>query len=357
MIGRFLGRALIAALMLGAAAGPTQAVGAAIHSCSKNRTGKANGAARRHRCHQTYRRRGHDRRHGTGRPLHGPPAATVAAAPLGPSGSWAVEYADAFARPFGTGPGEDNTLQVATNGNFTNSNEIESFDASKVLVGEPGLMLICKHEAKEGRPYTCGNAEGKWDASSAYHVFKWSPGHGQDMVFECYCKLPPNTGHGDPAFWSHGPPWDNEVDHPEWGGWDKGYANTDWNRQTAYFVDFAPPHPELAVYELGASLGYEPDNGLHRWTTELYADGHIQAWVDGHSLGSTSGTSTADATSSLGLVIDYGLRSCTGTAGCSNATDFETSVFTVRSVAVYEDSAHAGVAVTNAGLAPGTSVR
>jgi hypothetical protein len=40
MIGRCLGRALIAALMLGAAAGPTQAAGnSAIRSCSNNRTG------------------------------------------------------------------------------------------------------------------------------------------------------------------------------------------------------------------------------------------------------------------------------------------------------------------------------
>jgi hypothetical protein len=293
-------------------------------------------------------------------PVH---ASGVSAAPSGPptpASGWSLVYADAFGAPFGIGPGEDNTLfqnscSATTNCPAFNSNELEVMSTSAVTQTADGLRLTCTHSERAQQPgskhYVCGTVSGRPEAIGGDSFFSWSPGHGQTLVFEAVAKLPQNTGEADPGWWSDGPPWNGaELDFFEGGGWSFEHTSG-WRTDELFTAWFAPPG--LSASKRGFAT--DPSLAFHTYTFELAPDDTYSVWIDGApqpwaaKVGPAHPVSSAKDT----LILSYALRTC---ATCHSAFDEGRREFDVRSIAVYEDRAHAGVGVANAGLAPGTVI-
>ena len=289
--------------------------------------------------------------------------AVVSATPTGPAtpaGGWSVEYADGFGAPLGTGAGQDNTwfpnnCIVMTNCPGFNSDEMEVMNPSAASVTPEGLKLTCTYTAAAQQPgakhYVCGTLRGNSEGRpGGYSYFKWSPGKGQTLVFQAIAKFPPNTGEADPGWWSNGPPWnDTEVDFFEGGGASSDHT-TGWKTDWMYTAWFAPPHP------IANKRGFAEDPSLafHTYTFEIAPNNTYSVWIDGvpQSWGTNVGPAKPDLAEKATLILSYGLRECRCTTGfTSGAREFD-----VRSVAVYEDKAHEGVGVENAGVAPGTKL-
>jgi hypothetical protein len=290
-------------------------------------------------------------------------AAGVSAAPSGPptpASGWSLVYADAFGAPLGVGAGEDNTLfanscSAAGNCPAFNSNELEVMSPSAVLQTPDGVRLTCAHTAAAQQPgskhYVCGSVSGRPEALAGYSFFSWSPGRGQTLVFEAVAKLPPNSGEADPGWWSDGPPWNGaEVDFFEGGGW--SYQHTSgWRTDELYTAWFAPPG--LSAYKPG--FASDPSLASHTYTFELGADDTYSVWIDGvaQAWATRVGPARPVGSAKDTLILSYALRTC---ATCRSGFVEGSREFDIRSIAVYEDRAHVGVGVENAGLAPGTVI-
>lgn len=285
----------------------------------------------------------------------------MSAAPSGPptpAGGWTVVYADAFAEPIGVGRGHDDTWfpnNCATMRNCAgfNADELELMNPSAVGEGAQGLRLTCTHTAAAQAPgakhYICGTVRARSEPIRGYRFFTWSPGRGQTLVFQAIAKFPPNTGEADPGWWSNGPPWHGtEIDFFEGGGWSEQHT-TGWRTDELFTAWFAPPMP-TAVKEGFAS---DPSQAFHTYTFELSANDTYSVWIDGllQPWATNVGPARAVKSARNALILSYGLRTC-GT--CKDGFRSGTREFDVRSVAVYEDRAHAGVGVEHTGLAPGT---
>jgi hypothetical protein len=288
---------------------------------------------------------------------------TVSATPMGPStpfGGWSVVYADAFAKPIGSGQGQDNTLfpnncPEYKNCEGFNSNEMQVFNPSAQSTGSHGLKLTCTHTQTAQLPgskhYVCGTVKGLGSGAPGYRIFYWTAGRGQTLVFEAVAKFPPNTGEADPGWWSNGPPWDEtEFDFFEGGGWGSQHT-TGWKTDPLYTAWFAPPHIEATK----RGFDVDPSADFHTYTTEVFPNGTYSVWIDGVPQPWATGVGPALPINKhkMGLILSYALRTC---SGCSTGFSSGTREFDVRSIAVYEDTAHRGVGVENAGLAPGTTV-
>jgi hypothetical protein len=291
------------------------------------------------------------------------PAGTVSATPSGPStplGGWSVVYANAFAAPIGSGPGQDNTLfpnncSEYKNCEGFNSNEMQVFNPSAVSTGPDGLKLTCTHTSTAQSPgskhYVCGVVKGLGSGAPGYRIFYWSPNFGQTLVFQTVARFPPNTGEADPGWWSNGPPWsESEFDFFEGGGWGSQHT-TGWRTDDLFMSWFAPPHPSAAK----RGFDVDPSAGFHTYTTEIFPTGIFSEWIDGVRQPWGTGIGPAFPVNSIksGLILSYALRTC---SGCSTSFTSGTREFDVRSIAVYEDSMHRGVGIENEGLAPGTTV-
>jgi hypothetical protein len=290
------------------------------------------------------------------------PSGTVSATPAGPStpsGGWSVVYADAFAAPIGSGPGQDNTLfpnncSEYKNCEGFNSNEMQVFNPSAQSTGPEGLRLTCTYAEAAQSPgakhYVCGTVKGLGSGAPGYRIFYWSPGRGQTLVFQAVAKFPPNTGEADPGWWSNGPPWNlSEFDFFEGGGWGSQHT-AGWKTDPLYTAWFAPPHIEATK----RGFNVDPSAAFHTYTTEIFPNGTFSEWIDGVPQPWATGVGPAHPiTAKMGLILSYALRTC---SGCSTGFTSGTREFDVRSIAVYEDSAHHGVGVENEGLAPGTTV-
>lgn len=290
------------------------------------------------------------------------PPSTVSAAPTGPpppSGGWSVAYADAFGARFGTGAGHDNTFfpnncSKATNCAGFNSDEMEVMNPSAVAQTAAGLRLTCTYTAAAQQPgakhYVCGTLRGLTEPKAGYSFFKWSPGKGQTLVFQAIAKFPINTGEADPGWWSNGPPWrDTEVDFFEGGGSSSSYTSG-WRTSSLYTAWFAAPHPNADK----SGFATDPSSGFHTYTFEIAANNTYSVWIDGvaQPWATNVGPVKPDLAEKAGLVLSYALRTCSCTTGFKSGT----REFDVRSVAVYEDTAHKGVGIEHGGLAPGTAV-
>jgi hypothetical protein len=289
-------------------------------------------------------------------------ASLVSAAPDGPptpASGWAVAYADAFDTPFGTATGDDDTLYpnncaAARNCAGFNADELEVMSPSAVLSSAEGLKLTCTYmhaaQAPGAKHYVCGTVRGH-EASNApgYRSFVWTPGNGQTLVFQAIAKFPPNSGEADPAFWSNGPPWTGtELDFFEGGGWSYEHT-TGWRTDELFTAWFAPP--ELTAYKAG--FASEPSAAFHTYTLQLSADNTYSVWIDGvlQPWADGVGPAVPNRAAKDTLIVSYALRTC---ATCRNGFVEGSREFDVRSIAVYEDRAHAGVGIEHAGLAPGT---
>jgi hypothetical protein len=291
------------------------------------------------------------------------PPGTVSATPKGPStplGGWSVVYANAFAAPIGSGPGQDNTLFPNNCAEYKNcegfnSNEMQVFNPRAVSTGPDGLKLTCTHtetaQAPGSKHYVCGVVKGLGTGAPGYDIFYWTPGLGQTLVFETVAKFPRNTGEADPGWWSNGPPWsESEFDFFEGGGWGSQHT-TGWKTDDLFMSWFAPPHP----WAVKRGFDVDPSAGFHTYTTEIFPTGIFSEWIDGvpQPWGTGIGPAFPITTLKSGLILSYALRTC---SECSTSFTSGTREFDVRSIAVYEDSIHRGVGIENEGVAPGTTV-
>lgn len=291
---------------------------------------------------------------------------TVSRAPLGPTtpaSGWSVVYADAFGAPLGKGRGHDNTwfpnnCTRTTNCPGFNEDEMEVMNPSAVSEGAQGLRLSCTYSAKAQyasnvrsrtpKHYVCGMLRGQNDGLRGYRFFTWSPGRGQTLVFEAVAKLPPNTGEADPGWWTNGPPWgDTEVDFFEGGGASERHTSG-WRTDGLYTAWFAPPM--LTANKWGFSE--DPSLAFHTYTFEITPQNTYSVWIDGQPQpwATNVGPAHPDRSARLTLILSYALRECHCRTGFTSGT----REFDVKSVAVYEDTAHRGVGIENGGLPVGT---
>ncbi len=288
---------------------------------------------------------------------------TVSRTPTGPStpaGGWSVVYADAFGAPLGSGRGHDNTwfpnnCTRTTNCHGFNEDEMEVMNPKAASVTPQGLRLTCTYTAAAQSPgakhYVCGMLRGQNQGLRGYRFFTWAPGKGQTLVFEAVAKLPPNTGEADPGWWTAGPPWnDTEVDFFEGGG-ASGSHSTGWRTDELYTAWFAPPM--LTANKWG--FGEDPSLAFHTYTFEITAANTYSVWIDGRlqPWATNVGPARPDLAARTTLVLSYALREC----HCQTGFTSGTREFDVKSVAVYEDTAHRGVGIKNGGIPVGTVVR
>jgi hypothetical protein len=317
---------------------------------------------------------------GTGR------AAIVNGAPTGPrtpAGGWHVAFADGFGAPLGTQQGQDNFVYPNENpccnpfadhhGN--NTNELQVYNASQVRVGSEGLELIDKYSPKrapaEGsypvRNYVSGSVSTQSQyAAGGWRPFTWKPGAGKTLAFECNCRLPANSPFAgvDPGWWSTDPKWTNEIDFFEEWGWGSGCQFsllTSCLTGVVWVYDTSPVTVEESYLDLYSM--FDPSNGFHRYTTVIYPDNRWSEYIDGQLQRWVGVNGVAPAPPyfnkvSMGLLLTNALRDKTPTSGPNPYPGFSsgTRTFTVRSIAVYEDAAHAGEGISGGGVAPGTTI-
>ena len=100
------------------------------------------------------------------------------------------------------------------------------------------------------------------------------------------------------------------------------------------------------------ALGFDPSAAYHRYTTAFIPIGgstfHVVEYVDGTE---RSSFDASLANTSDGPILSNALRQPAGGGYASP------DVMSVRSIAVYQDGAHAGQGVKGGGIAPGTTVR
>jgi DNA-binding beta-propeller fold protein YncE len=281
--------------------------------------------------------------------------AEVNPAPTGPptpSSGWSVAFADGFGAPLGTGTGQDNDWHQAENEDgFTNFNEIEVMRAKQAKTGPEGLELACTYRGGSGRKYECGAVD--TGGENGTHAFAWRSGKGETWAFECYCKWPLNTGEADPAWWADGAEdgVENETDFFEGFGWgEPAHSEKEYDGVFPTVVGLG----EYEIYGVTRTLGFNPELGFHRYTTVFTPNGSkyvVAEYVDGVFKWSYEVTYPTDRQTFTNLNVSYALREYT--EGFTSGTrDFD-----IRSVAVYEDGAHAGQDIEGGGVAPGTVIR
>ena len=273
-----------------------------------------------------------------------PEGAVVNSAPTGPptpASGWHVVYADAFGAPIGSGTGRDHTVETGEkwHGCCNNPEEtvaVEQHDQARV--GPEGLELLCSrgHFTVEGvsREYSCGGI--KTDSS-----FEFNFATAGEWAAEIDAKWPADTGSADPGFWA----WTSAQEIDFFEGW--GFAGTSWASSRAGMpVITAPVHVDHCLCNVTETLGFDPSRAYHRYTT-LYRPGVFIEYIDGVERWRVSAIA---ANTSDGLIATNAMRVAEhGGAPSPN-------VYGVRSVAVYQDGAAAGLGIKGGGVAPGTTL-
>jgi hypothetical protein len=327
----------------------------------------------------------------------------ISAAPWGPAaptGGWAVEYGDAFAKPICGTPGAlwgdcDNTLypngttSSCSDTHGFNFDEMEQFNCSHVALSPYGLDLWCS--PKTGLPthrgfatsrYLCGAVQGAGAQPRGYEFFRWRPGEGQEWAVQIVAQFPPNTGEADPGWWSSSTPWTEEIDFFEGfgaesgldGTWcdsglgsDGGYVGT---TLPTWIYNTATDASIQAENNICDDLGFDPSVGFHVYTTVIYRDDGIAEYIDGkpdhwsyvpvggryYSAGSDIiGPPPYLSNAVMGLILSYALRDdVTGDPDLYYSSG--TRNFLIRSIAVYEDARAKGANSFSPEVAPGTTV-
>jgi hypothetical protein len=312
---------------------------------------------------------------------------SVNAAPTGPAapaGGWHVAFADGFGAPLGTDPGQDNFVYPNQNiccdpyedhhGN--NTNELEVYNASQVRVGGEGLELIDRYSPNrapaEGaypvRNYLSGavSTQSQYSAGG-WRPFTWKPGEGETWAFECNCMLPVNSPLSgvDPGWWSTDVKWTNEIDFFEEWGWGAGCGSlllTSCYTGVAWIYKMYPLETIESYRDLYSM--FDPSAGFHRYTTVIYPNNTLSEYIDGQLQRWVGINGIAPAPpefnkTRMSLLLTNAIRDQKGMTGPNPYPGFSsgTRTFTARSIAVYEDGAHAGQNVSGGGVAPGTAIR
>lgn len=288
----------------------------------------------------------------------------VNAAPTGPpepAGGWHVAFADGFGAKLGYAAREDNDwfLNKEEPANTyqpgLNSNELEVFNSSADRVGPDGLELLETYAPDVGG--TGKNYVGGIVTTAAHATgqqpFSWKSGGPTTWAFECVAKWPHNTGEADPGWWSDATVngVENEIDFFEGFGWgNTWHAVKEWSAAmpTVVGLNFQ------TVYGIEKNFGFDPTAGFHRYTTTLTPNGSktvVAEYVDGVFRGSYEVSYPANRKTFTHLVLSYALREF------PEGFHEGTRAFVIRSVAVYQDGAHAGQEIEGGGIAPGTVLR
>jgi hypothetical protein len=304
--------------------------------------------------------------------------------PVTPEGGWHVAFADGFGAPLGTGSGQDNFVYPNENAccnpyenhHGDNTNELEAYNGIQDHITPEGLELVNAYHPKampaEGswpvRNYLSGAASTRpQDEAGGWHGFTWEPGGGETWAFECNCQLPsnyPKYSGTDPGWWSTDQTWTNEFDFFESWGWNCNPL-TSCGFGIAWVYNTNPVHTEeSALYGMITKL-FDPAAGFHRYTTVIYpnntwseyVDGQLQKWVGNNGVASAPPEFKRVR---MALLLTNAIRDASNSSGPNPYPEFstpgETRTFKVRSIAVYQDGAHAGRNVTGGGVAPGTTI-
>jgi hypothetical protein len=265
-----------------------------------------------------------------------------------PSGGWHLAYADAFGAAIGSGSGQDNTIVAGEgeNGCCGNSNEIAVERKDEVRVGPEGLELLCTYNAAgygtSKRNYACGGV----DTDAAY---EYTYGSSATIAVECYCRWPVTTGGADPGFWSYTNT--EEIDYFEGWGWGSGVTSWASTHAAAGMPVITKPYHDHSFFSPATVVGFDPSAGFHRYTTVIAPSGSeylVSEYIDGVFRWSF----TAPITEAKGrLIVTHAMRE-RGAGFTSGSRSF-----TVRSMAVWQDGAHAGQGIKGGGIAPGTIVK
>jgi hypothetical protein len=269
----------------------------------------------------------------------GPTAAVVGKAPVGPpspSSGWHIAYGDAFGKPLS----EDHTFEAREKGQGCcgNSNEVAVERKAQAHVGAEGLELICTlgTYTVEGVTHAAACGGGNTDA-----FFEFNYAGVGEWAVECFCRWPVDLGGADPGFWVY--TGSQELDFFE--GW--GWNGLSWLTATAGVPVVVTPYHEHFLNGVTGALGFDPSAGFHRYTTLFSPRGGsnylVSEYIDGAFRWSFEDTiaSTTD-----GLILTNALRE-----------RVQPDVMTIRSIAMWQDGAHAGVGVHGGGIAPGTTVK
>lgn len=277
-----------------------------------------------------------------------PRGAVVGKAPVGPAApasGWHLAYGDAFGAPLGSGAGHDNTLESNEkwNGCCTNSNEVAVEQRSQDRIGPEGLELVCSVGSftVEGhtRGASCGGLRGRG-------FFQFAPSAVGEWAVEIDMRWPVCNGGADPGWWIY-PSSTGEIDFIEGWCWPAGWRPaTSWAGAEAG-IPVLVGQGRHEIYPVSLGLGFEPALAFHRYTTVFVPEGagkyDVREYVDGVFRWDTPGC--ALSSSYAGLILTNGLRE-----------NVQADVMTVRSIAFWQDGAHAGQGTTGGGIAPGTTV-
>lgn len=305
---------------------------------------------------------------GTGaRPLARACAVVVRAEPVGPpspAGGWHVVFADGFAAPLGGGASFTRALRCAhasgrgrvrdrmwhVASGFQSpeqANDLNVYLGSQVRVGARGLELVAHHKRNaggSGRNYISGEVK----TTGRFALRSYA---GATFAIECVCRWPRNGGAADPAFWHDGNQHDTEqeVDDFEAFGWQSDHS-AEYGAGIPILVGLGG-HTVYHTEGVKKVFGFNPTRGFHRYTTVIGpgAPGQTRAeeYIEGRDMWSIE-VPTPSVSVRQHLILSYALRQYPGLVLHKDTT------FAVRSVAVYEDGAHAGKFVTGGGVAPGT---
>jgi hypothetical protein len=292
-----------------------------------------------------------------------PEGALINPAPVGPpapADGWHIAFGDAFGAKLGYGPGEDNFWftnkeePANTDQPGLNSNELEVFDSNAVKVGPEGLELsetYTPNAGGSGKNYVGGLVNTAAHASGQ-QPFSWKSGGPTTWAFECVAKWPQNTGEADPGWWSDATVngQENEIDFFEGFGWGKTWhTDGEWSATMPTVVGLN----YHTVYGTEKFLGINPTEGFHRYTTTLTPNGSktiVSEYIDGTYRWSFEVEYPANRQTFAHLILSYALREF------PEGFQSGTRKFLIRSVAVYQDAAHAGQEIQGGGIAPGTTI-
>lgn len=293
-----------------------------------------------------------------------PTGPEVDPAPFGPptpAGGWHIAFADAFGAKLGYGPGEDNFWftnkqePANTDQPGLNANELEVFNSNADRVGPEGLELLetyTPNAGGTGKNYVGGLVNTALHAQGQ-QPFSWKSGGATTWAFECVCKWPQNTGGADPGWWSDATVngQENEIDFFEGFGWgNTWHTDGEWSASMPTVVGLN----DHTVYGVERYLGFTPTSGFHRYTTTLAPHGSrtlVSEYVDGIFRWSFEVEYPANRKTFAHLVLSNAMREF------SEGFSAGSRAFDIRSVAVYQDGAHAGQEIEGGGIAPGTVVR
>ncbi len=297
--------------------------------------------------------------------------------PLSPISGWHVTFADDFNSQLGTSTGQDNywypsqswNPNLNNNVNGDNGNETEVYNAKNVSISNGKLVLSANYQNNVA-PAT-GDGSGSSQSNqvqrnyvsgivtstttrTGYKGFTWTPGNGSTWAFEMVSQWPIDPdGNLWNAWWtSTQGGWLNERDFFE-GLNTSGKLDSDWIYQTT--CTLSPNCTGTKLQDFYTNLlttGFDQSAAFHRYTYVInpdqswsfYIDGTIQKWVGVNGVAPVRSGSN----SPMLLILNYAF----------NKTTFNTGIrhFDIDSVAVYQDSAHAGQSINGGGIAPGTYI-